>query len=150
MCIMELCSIVNTCYLSYCHQCHVPLQCCSWRYQCISISEQAVKEQFSDADYDLTARRKVKFQNTTRDPAIEIKFNRSLPNGWKITRESQSKVVYLNETPHIVLLHLINNFIATFLNLSCRFAPVKFTSGVMSGSIWNSCTERKCTHQGLP
>ena len=95
--------------MSYCHQCHVPLQCCSWRYQCISISEQAVKEQFSDADYDLTAMRKVKFQKTTRDPAIEIKFNRSLPNGWTITRESQSKVVYLNETPHIVLLHLINN-----------------------------------------
>ena len=38
----------------------------------------------------------MKFQSTTKDadPAIEIRFERSLSNGWSITRESESKVVY--------------------------------------------------------
>jgi len=50
--------------------------------------QQAVEEQFSD--YDLTVRN-VKFQRDA-DPAIEIKFDRNLPNGWSITRESDDKV----------------------------------------------------------
>ena len=55
---------------------------------------QAVKEQFADSDYDLTVRN-VKFQSTTKDadPAIEIKFESHLPNGWSITRKSGRKVV---------------------------------------------------------
>ena len=77
---------------AYC-QCIYPY--CSWECQCILIS-QAVEEQFADTDYDLTVRRKVQFQSATRDadPAIEIKFERNLPYGWSITRESDDKVVY--------------------------------------------------------
>ena len=39
------------------------------------------------------------FHGTTgdADPAIEIKFERSLPYGWSITRESESKVVYFEQ-----------------------------------------------------
>ena len=57
---------------------------------------QAVEQQFADTDYDLTVRRKVQFQSTARDMthAIEMKFERNLPNGWSITRESDDKVVY--------------------------------------------------------
>ena len=60
------------------------------------INLQAVEEQFADTDYDLTVRRKVQFQSTARDadPAIEMKFERNLPNGWSVTRESDDKVVY--------------------------------------------------------
>ena len=56
--------------------------------------KQAVEEQFTEADYDLTVRRNVKFQSTTRDadPAIEINFESHLPNGWRITRKSGRKV----------------------------------------------------------
>ena len=55
---------------------------------------QAVKEQFPDADYDQTERN-MKFRSTIRDadPAIEIKFESHLPNGWSITRISGIKVV---------------------------------------------------------
>ena len=59
----------------------------------VHIYSQAVEEQFADADYDRTERN-MKFQSTTRDadPAIEIKFENHLPNGWSITRKSGRKV----------------------------------------------------------
>ena len=55
---------------------------------------QAVEGQFS-ADYDLTVKKRMKFQVTSRgaDPAIKIKFERNLPGGWSIERESMGKEV---------------------------------------------------------
>ena len=49
-------------------------------------------------DYDLTVKKRMKFQIPPRgvDPAITIKFERNLPGGWSIERESMGKkVVYL-------------------------------------------------------
>ena len=78
-----------------------------YEHQCILI-EQAVEEQFADTNYDLTVVRRVKFQSTTIDakPAIEIKFKRSLLNGWIITRESESKVFWPPYASRII--HLMN------------------------------------------
>ena len=75
------------------------------------INLQAVEEQFADTDHDLTVRRKVKFQSTTRDAdqAIEINFERSLPNGWSITRESERKVVcFGHQKQNFTTIHLVN------------------------------------------
>ena len=55
---------------------------------------QAVEEQFG-ADYDLTVKKRMKFQVTTKcaDPTLKIKFERNLPGGWSIKRESMGKEV---------------------------------------------------------
>jgi len=49
-------------------------------------------------DYDLTVKKRMKFQIPTRgaDPAITIKFERVLPGGWSIERESMGKEVVLS------------------------------------------------------
>jgi len=46
-------------------------------------------------DYDLTVKKRMKFQIPMRgdDPAITIKFERILPGGWSIERESMGEKV---------------------------------------------------------
>ena len=104
----------------------------------------------------------MKFQIPTRgaDPAITIKFERVLPGGWSIERESMGKEVVLSSFQCMVAFVKYRPLYSYCLGIRyewvqldglsylIRFLPEKCTSGTTSPMSWSSCMIRRCTRQG--